>query len=761
MRLKWILWKIVLSFAARYHGFPDPVKLVAKLNKFAQPSEVIAPLELLRAGAHFQARGLINSQVIQHNLDWIWPYWVERQFDPLDASFIPRAFSLTHINLTHRNWTATGLPGTDTIVLIDPRGLVTPFYNSWSVDSWFFAEDKPLIIPSRIKEVIQKNNCSDGHSIDTNYFNEGMQIQQRVYISVDRNTCECCIELSVHPNRNGTLAIAIRPYNPEGISFIYGIQSVCSKNGLAINDSQLVYFDTIPNVVLFSNFRHGDVFHQITGSFNSFRKGISCKAGMATAAALFTIRSGQKSELNIRIPLSGDNKVRSFKSAGTKPPSEIWEKVLENTCKCDFTYKRFQELYQCALYSLMIHTSDTVYAGPFTYKRFWFRDAAFIIQALLFTGKIDFCKKIVDSFFQWQKPDGYFQSQEGEWDSNGQALWSLLNYCECSDTQPPAFWDDHVRRGAEWIFNKQIHRKNSPYYGLFPSGFSAEHLGPNDYYYWDDFWGVAGLFSAASLLKYHGNMKLAVDFRTAGKQFFKALSGNINKVISRSHHKIIPASPNRRPDSSAVGNLVAAYPLQLLTTDDERIVATTQYLFENCCINNAFYHDISHSGINPYLSLHIGQTFLRNGDQRFAFIVDAIGDLASPTGQWPEAVHPQLGTGCMGDGQHIWAAAEWLMMLKNMFLREERLIDIVYLCSGITRDHILTCKTISFGPVYSKYGVFNVSVEVHSTHVTVYHTCKRNEKYQPVVYVALCGLKPVQVNPEESQTQFSFEDFDL
>ena len=35
--------------------------------------------------------------------------------------------------------------------------------------------------------------------------------------------------------------------------------------------------------------------------------------------------------------------------------------------------------------------------------------------------------------------------------------------------------------------------------GLLPAGFSAEHLGPNDYYYWDDFWGLAGLIAAARL----------------------------------------------------------------------------------------------------------------------------------------------------------------------------------------------------------------------------------------------------------------------
>ena len=43
-------------------------------------------------GLVFHARGLINSRVIQHNRDWVWPFWVERQFDPRDPAFIPRAF---------------------------------------------------------------------------------------------------------------------------------------------------------------------------------------------------------------------------------------------------------------------------------------------------------------------------------------------------------------------------------------------------------------------------------------------------------------------------------------------------------------------------------------------------------------------------------------------------------------------------------------------------------------------------------------------
>ncbi|MEO7423731.1 MAG: hypothetical protein ABI036_01000, partial [Fibrobacteria bacterium] len=136
MFLKWLPWKYLVRRAARQHGFLDPLLIMSRLAGFAQPSEVGEPIELLRAGLVFHARGLMNTRAIQNNLDWIWPYWVERQFNPRDASFIPRAFSISHVNLSHRNWTAVGQPDSPYLPIVDPSGLVTPYYDGWSLDAW-------------------------------------------------------------------------------------------------------------------------------------------------------------------------------------------------------------------------------------------------------------------------------------------------------------------------------------------------------------------------------------------------------------------------------------------------------------------------------------------------------------------------------------------------------------------------------------------------------------------------------------------------
>jgi hypothetical protein len=45
--------------------------------------------------------------------------------------------------------------------------------------------------------------------------------------------------------------------------------------------------------------------------------------------------------------------------------------------------------------------------------------------------------------------------------------------------------------------------------------------------------------------------------------------------------------------------------------------------------------------------------------------------LASPTYNWPEAVHVKSRGGSAGDGHHGWASAEWLLLVRALLLSEE------------------------------------------------------------------------------------------
>lgn len=702
--IKWLPWRFMVRRIATSHGFLDPISVLARLRRFAEPSEVAEPVELLRAGMVFHARGLINSRVIEHNLDWVWPFWVERQFDPHDNAFIPRAFSLTHCNLSHRNWTAVGWPGCEQLPIVDPRGLLTPHLDGWSLDAWVIPDDDPQLLPSRALLCRQQLDMERGIAVVTESRQPGTLLRNRVYLNLEHGKPVCRMEVCATSNRPGWVVIALRPFNPEGVSFIHRVTLDNDRHQWLIDQRDRVIFDQPVARHHVSDYRGGDVnFHLREPAEESQGR---CAIGMVTAAAMFPLQAERQQRIVASIPLPSKH---GGKTSSQTLPSETWSSSLTPHCQLRIPDTQLQFLYEAAVRTLILHSPGDVYPGPYTYKRFWFRDAAFIIQALLYAGLNKRAKQALQGFFPRQKHNGYFHSQEGEWDSNGEVLWILQRYCELSGTPPPAEWRDPIRRAAKWIHHKRT--RGGSYPGLLPPGFSAEHLGPNDFYYWDDFWGIAGLRAAAALFRIDNRTAEAQTFEQRADDFQHCLDRHLDSIANRLGSLAMPASPNRRLDAGAIGSLAVGYPLQLCAADDPRLLATTEFLMEHCLFDGGFFQDIVHSGINPYLTLHIAQVLLRAEDPRYMQLLTRVAELASSTGQWPEAIHPRSGGGCMGDGQHAWAAAEWVAMLRNCMVREEQ--NHLVLAAGVPRrwlDQAGGGEPIEFGPTPTRFGTLKLTI---------------------------------------------------
>ncbi len=701
MWMKWFPWRYIVRHAARRHGFIDPIALLASLHRFAQPSEVGEPIELLRAGVVLHARGLINSRIIQHNLDWLWPYWVERQFDPHDDAFIPRAFSITHINLTHRNWTAVGVPDCDELPIVDPRGLLTPFWDGWSLDYWIVTDDHRQLLPSRLKTVSQHLEYDQGLAVRTDMVEEDMILRSKVRVQMHSGNPHCLLKVRAEAGASAWLVISLRPYNPEGISFVHDLALSRDRRSWTVNgEQQLIFSDPVERHHL-STYLAGDVLLHLHDRKEA-EEG-ECNVGMLTGAALFRIQPGEQREVSVSVPLA-------HCKANSSIHAVSWEGSLKGHCELRIPDQRLQFLYDAALRTLVLHSPNEVYPGPYTYKRFWFRDAAFIIHGLLCCGMIDRAERALHLFSQRQTRAGYFLSQEGEWDSNGEALWIFCRFCEMTGRPPHPDWLDSIRRGARWIVRKRTEeKKESLHAGLLPAGFSAEHLGPNDYYYWDDFWGVAGLAAASRLMHRAGDNKASAIFAEEADAFMQAIERSLRQVSLRLHQQVLPASPYRRLDAGAIGSLVIGYPLQLCDPQDPRLLTTVDFLLNNCMVQGGFFQDMIHSGINAYLTLHMAQVLLRAGDPRYLELMETVAGLASPTGQWPEAIHPRTLGGCMGDGQHSWAAAEWILMIRNCFVREEG--KSLILGAGIALPWLENADSLSFGPAPTSFGSIMVRIE--------------------------------------------------
>jgi hypothetical protein len=465
-----------------------------------------------------------------------------------------------------------------------------------------------------------------------------------------------------------------------------------------------MFIDPAPDECLVSGYADGDAYNRFISGNTGPEREISCDVGLATGLLLYRLSGSGTAECTLSVPLGDENPEREDVFSGNHSCARKWKDILAEQVPLSTGDQLYEQQFDTVCRSLILHSpGDTLFAGPYTYRSFWFRDAVYALYALLAAGFHSRARRLTNALLDKQGISGQFSSQDGEWDSNGQMLWIMHTFLRFTGTAAPPSWERPVRKAASWILRKiSSNTSDGPELkGLLPPGYSAEHFGPNDYYYWDDFWSAAGLFCAADMLEDSAPGESG-KFREQGSRLMEHIERSIRTVTRGAQDSRVPVSPNRRFDSAAVGSLSAGYPLRLWQADDPRLADTARALMDRYRSSGAFYHAVSHSGINPYLSLHIAQVFLRAGEGAGSDIFEAVTGLASPTGQWPEAIHPKTKTGCMGDGQHIWAASEWLLMFRNCLLREDgkRLV----FASGLRREWFGPEGEIRFGPAPTEFG---------------------------------------------------------
>jgi hypothetical protein len=690
---------MVRRLAGRMRIGDDIIRHLSTFQRLGERIEVQLPSELLPVGARTVLRALRTRAAAQVGSDWVWPHWLERQLDPGSPAFVPRGHLPFLTNVTNRNWTAVGNLDSPWEAIVDPRGLVTPWYDGWSLDWWVGADDR-WHVPSR--EVGVRQHLVDATPVvETALRIPGGDAVQRVY-GMRRSSAEGGGELVVVEIENRSklpvaLALGVRPYNPEGLAVVERI---------SFHDATTVAVDGRPALLLprpasrfaASTFRDGDSAPTVLAgdAATSWPGTVRCAAGLAQAAFVYPLAHG--ATLRVALPLGPESRTRrrgltKRRVARTPAYPEVvppaahvangWVAQTRRGMRLELPDARLTEAVDAnRRFLVLLHDGPDITPGPATYHRFWFRDAAYMLAALDRYGLHDETTEVLASYPERQQSDGFFFSQRQEWDANGAALWALRHHWDLThDRELVEAMVGPIAKGVHWIERKRhaarsregrARRDDEVLRGLLPPGVSAEHLGPYDYFYWDDFWGVAGLRAGAALLRAIDQPDAAADAERFATGFWSDLERSLALTAARLGTPAIPAGPRRRLDPGVIGSLVACRPLGLLAPDDERIAATLDVLRDRFTLaeGRAFYQGISHTGLGTYLTLQLAAVELAAGDRRCLDRLAWLLDVATPTWTWPEAIHPRLPGGCMGDGHHGWAAADFLSFVRDMLVTE-------------------------------------------------------------------------------------------
>jgi hypothetical protein len=667
----------------RFRITDDIVRHLSTFQRLGETVEVELPGELLPVGARTLFRAVRTRAAAQLGVDWVWPHWLERQLDPRSPAFVPRGHLALLTNLTGRNWTMVGSVGSSREAIVDPRGLVTPWFDGWSLDWWIGADDR-WYLPSR-ETAVRQSLVDTAPVVETAMRVPGGDAVHRAY-AVPGADDLVVVEIENRSPVPFVVALAVRPYNPEGLAVVERIRLV--DGVVTVDGRPALLLPKAPARVAASTFLDGDCVHTVTSgeAGTSMPASLRCDVGLAQAAFLYPLP--HTAVLRVAMPLVAERRTRRTgltrrrverlpEHPGALPSAESvargWRAQADRGMRLVLPEGRLAEAVEAnRRFLLLFHDGAEITPGPYTYHRFWFRDAAYLLRALDRYGFAKEAAEVIAHFPERQRVDGFFFSQRQEWDANGAALfamaehWRLTRDLSCIDAAT-------VAAGVQWIERKRRskRRRDDPALrGLMPASISAEHLGPFDYYYWDSFWSLRGLLDGAELLAVAGMPEQAAQARGWAEELRAAIEQSLQVVAGRLGTAAMPAGPRRRLDPGVIGSLVSCWPLGLRAADDPAVQATLELARERFCLDRAFFQGISHTGLATYLTMQLAFVELAAGDRRALDRLDWLLGAATPTYTWPEAIHPQLGTGCMGDGHHGWAAADFLSFVRELLVRE-------------------------------------------------------------------------------------------
>ncbi len=695
-----------------------------------QPSESAFPAELLEQGLAIVLSGLNNTLAVQSNPGWVWPYWVERQIDPDSESFLPTATNIIKNNLTHRNWTSMGVDGSSREAMVDPVGMLTLQPYGWSVFPYLRLNDE-IFLPPRMRErVRQELEETTLQAVVTRYAAHPSLTWTSEAMPVLHESGE--LMLFTHRLRNEsreplklTFGLTLRPYNPLMFSPI---------NHLAYNDGRFrvngdwsFYLAESPDRVSLSNRRLGDPLISMEESGRN--DSLASHSGILAAAAEYDWELPPKSERILHsvgvIARSRDIAAVPRKTS-TASRVRAWEldRLRHNETqglRIKVPDAELERAFRAVKGRLHVFDDGQHFSpGTFLYHGHWFRDSTYLALAFDQMGLGSRVHDKAANFMRRQRRNGFFRSQNGEWDSNGQALWTLVTHVQRGGN--PDLLEKHYSKlvmGGRWIdMMRRKTRIHSPlhtardllHFGLLPAGLSAEHFGPNDHYYWDDLWSLAGLEKLIWTSRLLGRLEAAEEMENSLREFRADVKKSMERAFAHAGLQGLPCSPHRALDSAAIGNLVGLSPLNVVDPNADWVSGTVEFLMRNNLRDGLFMQKIIHTGLNTYLSAQLARVLIRRNDSRAFEILQSIIYHGGPTLAWPEAIHPRTHGGCMGDGDHGWAAAEFLNLVRDLLVREEG--GQLLLLSGTPESWFQHGATVEVSSAPTLHGTVSLHLEV-------------------------------------------------
>lgn len=399
----------------------------------------------------------------------------------------------------------------------------------------------------------------------------------------------------------------------------------------------------------------------------------------ATCAIDRTLAPAEVMKTTLRVPFQPGADPAAF--AGADPDlwhartARAWKRALEGAAEIEVPCeKATQALLAAHVCQLIANDHGDVHGGEGFYDQFYIRDGAYQVLELEEAGLWDAAERAVALYLPRQRDDGRFESQEGQLDANGQALWVLWQYWRMTADRA---WLEAVyprmRRAVDWLMKARREAPaDSAFAGLLPAApADGEYLWDGEHHIVGyDLWNLRGLLCTADAAATLGKEAEATALREEAARYREA----IDAAWARTGLAYFP--PSWELAGTHWGNTETLWPTELFERDDPRVVALGRHVRDDW-LGGFREGTIRWKGhreaIHPYMGQYTVMTELVRGEDE-TVVEDFFWYLlhSTATHAFPEGIYAETREAWGDTIPHVTGACNYAILLRHMLVHEER-----------------------------------------------------------------------------------------
>lgn len=369
----------------------------------------------------------------------------------------------------------------------------------------------------------------------------------------------------------------------------------------------------------------------------------------------------------------------------------FWQKIYDAGIQIELPEQKVVDTFDAnLLFPLLARNKEEGHViqkvNEFQYDAFWLRDASAIVRMYDLSGYHRIARECLEFFSHWQRPDGNFLSQGGQYDGWGQTLYAYGQHYRL--TRDRGFAEGifpSILRAVEWL---RAARRSDPY-RLIPATTPGDNEEISGHVTGHNFIALGGLLNAIEIADGLGNDQ-AKSMRAEYDDFLAAVKARLAVMTAGGY---IPPGLDSLGGNDW-GNMESVFPEQILPPHDPMVSATLAETRKKYAEGIMTYG--KGRWLHHYLTISNTETEVIRGEDRRA--LEELYAILVHTGSTHTGFEYCIlpwGTRDFGMNlaPHGWFSAKFRSLLRNMMVREAG--DTLHLFSCLSPAWIRDGATVA------------------------------------------------------------------